>query len=188
MSRTTERQFGFTLIEVTLTLGLLIIILVGFLSLYEGYDRVYASEQALVAIAGSARSAVGEFQTLAMQAVRVVPTIEINGTTYTTDQSTLILELPAINSSGDVIAGTFDYAVIYSSGTKAYRLMSANANSARNSGLKQLSDTVLSLTFTTTAATASEKPKAEIHIHTQTKAGRSTHTYQLRQQAYLRNS
>lgn len=71
----------------------------------------------------------------------------INSANYTASSGVMILEMPSINASGLVIAGTYDYAAIYLSGGKIFVSEEAAPGSSRHSSTRALSDSVSRLQF-----------------------------------------
>ncbi len=180
-------QRGFTLIEAVITIGLFVIIMITFFALYDGYSKVYVSQQGLFNIAGSASSLMNETNTMVMQADQVVASHTFAGIGYTTGAETLVLELPSITASGDIVNGKFDYVAIYKSGSKAYRILAADSTSSRRNETKEFSDTISSLNFTYNNLSPPEITKVDVDITTQAVSGHQTQTYHLHQQVYLRN-
>jgi prepilin-type N-terminal cleavage/methylation domain-containing protein len=178
---------GFTLVEVIIAISIFVIVMLAFFNLYLGYSNIYNSQQQLFNIAVSASGALNEMQNLILQADKVVQSYNFSGTIYSSTATTLVIELPSTTSGGDIVVGKYDYVAIYTTGTKAYRLILADPASSRISGLKQLSDTVLSLTFTYDTSSVAIAKKVDIDMQTQGKTGLRTQTYHLHQQVYLRN-
>jgi len=74
----------------------------------------------------------------------------ISGTAYTTSSTVLVLKMPSINSSGNVIASTYDYVAFYRDGTDATKIWSdteAAAGSRRIPGKKLVTAGNLIFTF-----------------------------------------
>jgi type II secretory pathway component PulJ len=146
---TTKRTVsGFTLIEVTIVIALFIIILLALMQFFVSYNTRFALDQAQVATASSAGTAMASLAEDVRVADDIVATHTFSGTTYTTGTNVLVLELPSIDSTGTVITTTSDYIAYYLSNGMIYRVIAADAGSARHSGTKELSDSGNSLSFT----------------------------------------
>jgi prepilin-type N-terminal cleavage/methylation domain-containing protein len=183
----TAKPRGFSLIETVVVIAISAIVMLGVYEIYITFGNSYLYQNARINNASGAALFMNEFNELSLQASAIVTSRTISGTTYTTGSTTLVYEIPAINSSGDIVATTYDYAILYSSSTNAYRILDANGSSARISGSKRLSDTLSNLTFTynDTATTSSTAVTADITTNTTVKSQNfSTH---LIQQVYLRN-
>jgi len=180
-------QQGFTIVETVITISIFMVILLAFFNLYSHYNNVFNSQQAISKVAGSATLAMSDMQNYILQADQVASSHTFSSTVYTSGANTLVLELPAINSSGDIVTEKFDYVAFYTSGAKLYRLLSTDAASNRSPGLKQLSDSLSSLVFTYDNATINQSDKVDIDIQTQAQLKPQPMQYRLKQQIYLRN-
>ncbi|MCX6786415.1 MAG: hypothetical protein NTU85_01170 [Candidatus Kaiserbacteria bacterium] len=138
---------GFTLVETLIVIALSVGMLIVLCMLIRSFNTSYSYEQGAAISAESARSVMRETESLTLVADHVLQSHTFSTTTYTSSSTVLVLEIPSIDSSGAIISSTYDYAVFYSNGTHAYRILAANAASKRVSGTKQLSDTISSLTF-----------------------------------------
>lgn len=185
----TSRDFrsGFTLTEVIIVVFVSTVVMLGVFSIYSTFSASYIFQNAKINTSRSTASFLNEFADNVHQANAIVASKVISGTTYTTGSTTLVLEIPAINSSGDIVSNTYDYAVLYSTSTYAYRLLSANGSSARNTNTKQYTDTLSNLTFTYDNATPANAASITADITTQTQVKSNTVTSHLKQQVYLRN-
>ena len=181
-------QNGFNLVETVIALGIFMLVLLAFFNLYSNYTNVFNSQQAISRVAGSATSAVSDMQNYILQATRVASGHTFSGTAYSSGANTLVLELPSADASGDIVSGKFDYVVFYADGSKLYRLVAADPASGRGSGLKQLSDSLSSVTYTYDNATVNLSNKVDIDIQTQAQLKPQPMQYQLKQQVYLRNN
>ena len=110
-----------------------------------------------------------------------------SGTTYSTDQHTLVLEIPSVDGSGNIVSGKHDYTVFHLTGKNLYRLVQADAASSRPSGLNQISDAVAAIIFTYNNSDLSKATKIDANIQMQTISGGQTISYNLHQEIYLRN-
>ena len=179
---------GFTLLETIVVIFIFSTIMFAINQLFISIYNSYHVQNAIINNSYTAASFLNETEELSLQADAIVASKVVSGTTYTTSSSTLILELPSINSSGDIISSTYDYAVItLSPSTTVSRILSANASSARISGTKKLSDLVNSITFSYDSATPSLSKKISIDIVTQTQVKQEIVQAHLTQQVYLRN-
>lgn len=182
-----NRVGGFTLIETIIVVALVSVLMLAIIELFINFNNSYALQNANINNSYSASAFLNETEELSLQADAIVSSKVVSGTTYTTDTSTLILELPSIDASGDTISGVHDYAVIYLANSKAYRILQADVASARRSGTKILSDVVNSLTFTFNNVTPASATKISIDVVTQKQVKQKTLQTHLTQTVYLRN-
>ncbi len=178
---------GFTLIETIVVITLFTIMLFALFNFFINYNNTYLYEEAVVRTASSAGALVTDVTMYALPATQVLASRTFNGVTYTSGGGVLVLEVPAVNAAGAVVSATYDYVAFYSTGTKAYRIISANAASTRVSGTKQLSDSVSSLTFVYDNVSFPVVTKIEIDVVTALQVKGSTATQHLNQEVHLRN-
>lgn len=187
MKKKRSNKSGFSFIEAIFASAILAFVLVAFVVLYINFFKFYNRQQAEMKIGDSARNAVKELQSSALQANKIVASHSFSGTAYNTDQDTLVLEIPSIDGSGNVISGKYDYVVFYKTGENLYKLMEADAASSRASSLKQLSESVVALTFTCNNPDLAIANKIDADIQLQTSFDGQTISYHLYQEIYLRN-
>lgn len=178
---------GFTLVEVLITIALFVVLMFGISQLYIVYGRVIALQKSSIGVALGGSSIMDAVNTAASQADHVVATHTFSGTVYNSATTTAIFELPSVDSSGSIVANTYDYTVVYSSGTSAYRMTDAALGSSRISGKKQLTDALGGLSFTyDNAAFPSVGSVIVDATTTAVVRGQTTQTH-LREHIYLRN-
>ncbi|OGI26294.1 MAG: hypothetical protein A3J76_04680 [Candidatus Moranbacteria bacterium RBG_13_45_13] len=178
---------GITFAEAIISVAILIIILLALVYLYNNYTKVYNYQQAVMNLSGSARAAANELQNTALQADEIVASHNFSGTTYSSDQDTLVLEIPSVDNQGNIVDDKYDYVVFYLTGRNLYKLVQADAASSRPSELKQLCDSVEAVAFTYNNADLSLANKIDADIEMQTITRRQTVLYNLSQDIYLRN-
>lgn len=140
---------GFTLIETIIVVALFAIMIVAIFGLFDYHAKIYKYQEALVRVSGSARSALNAIQFYTLQAHAVLASQTVNGTAYTSNgSSTMILQLPALNGSGNIISNTWDYVVFHVNGANLIETIQADPASSRNSGDVLLSDSLQSIVFT----------------------------------------
>ncbi len=180
-------QKGFTIIETLIVLFLVSLVTMAMLQLYLSFYASYAVQNASINASYSAGQIVNETSRLALQADAIIASHIFSGTTYTTGSTTIVLEIPSINSSGDIIAGKHDYAAVNFSTTIVTRALDADASSARVSGTKLLSDVAGNLTFTYNNGSPTLATNVTIDILTQSQVKQQTLKSHLIQKVYLRN-
>jgi prepilin-type N-terminal cleavage/methylation domain-containing protein len=133
---------GFTLLEVLIVLGISVVMLMGLLNLFEWHQKVYAQEVAHVRTTGAVRSTMLQMSEDVAQAVAIETTHTFSGTTYTSTNNTIVLRLPAVDSSDNVIASTYDYVVYYLSDGSLYQKVDPGTNSARGAVSKLIAENI----------------------------------------------
>jgi len=143
-----KAEQGFTLIEIVIVTFLFSLLLLGLFSVFDWHQKVFLLEQAEVRATGSVRSAMNEMSRYIAQGNRIESSRTIGGQTYNTSASGVVLQIPAINSSGDVITTAYDYVVYYTSGTDLYQIIEPGSGSSRKASNRQLSSVLQSLSLT----------------------------------------
>jgi type II secretory pathway component PulJ len=179
---------GFTLVEVVILLFLFSVLLLGILNIYDWQIKIYNLEQADIAATGAARKALNSMTLYIPQGSAFQTSRVVNGTTYTTGATTMVLQIPTLNSSGNVVAGTYDYLIYYTNGTNLYQLFELGSGSSRPSGTKQIADKLDSLTFTYNNADLTSATKVDISLRTRAYyRGNNSVTILLTDSVFLRN-
>lgn len=138
---------AFTLVEVLITVALFVVTMLALTQLYLVFGRLVAIQNPSIEVSLDADRIVDTVRTFGLQANRVVSTHSFSGTTYTSGTTTVIFELPAVDSAGGVVPSMYDYVGVHASSTNVYRLIDVAAGSARAPGTKQLTSVLGTLDF-----------------------------------------
>lgn len=103
---------GITLMElaVSVAIGSVLFTIMGMIFLAQG--QFFAIEDAIAETQVNAFQALDAAGEVLPTAWRVVGSRTINGTGYTTGDALTVVQLPGIDSNGDVIVGVWDYAAV----------------------------------------------------------------------------
>jgi hypothetical protein len=180
---------GFTLVETVVSVGICMLIGIAIVDFFISNDSLIRSQEAGIDVIGSASSIANDLHIMTSQAIEIVDTGTVLGTAYTSGTTTLILRLPSITTTGELVEGQSDYIVYYATGTSAYRLIEGGAGSARASSTRLLGNYVDSLTFaySTSTPTPGQSASVEIDIETSRQFKKTTAQTELREKIYLRN-
>lgn len=178
---------GYTLIEIVIVLGLFGMLTSVLTLLFLNFNGAFLFGNGRIDTAGSANTTMTTAEKLILPARHVLASHVFTSGTYSSASTTLVLELPSHDASGAVISSTYDYAVLYKTGTTIYALVETNAASARRSGTKILSTSASNLTFTYNNADFTQVSMVDIALTMSTSVKQSSVTAGLRQQMYLRN-
>jgi len=186
----TRASRGFTLTETLVVVAVSAILGAAITGIWIGYNNFFALEQTTVVVATSASRVVSVAEAAMLQASSVESshTFTNSGTTLTSGTSTLVLKLPTVNSSGNVVSNSYDYIAIYASNTNAYEQIDAAAGSARVSGTTILSTALSALTFTYYANPITAATSTFIDVQTSTSLVSGTASSHLHETLYLRNN
>lgn len=178
---------GFTLVETVVIIALTLIALAALVNLFVIFSSLNGYQQAVIATDGSASISMNAFEAAILPASNVLVSHNFSGTTYTTSADTLVLQLPAVNSSGTIIAGVSDYIVFYRSSNTLYQLTEIGGESVRRPGRVSLSTTLSTLSFTYNNADVTQATAVTVDIQTLEQYQTQTAQSRLREQLYLRN-
>lgn len=126
---------GFSLVEAITVIGIMTIVLVMVTQIFAVTYDVFVKQSARTENDSGAVLAARTIGDLTRGASQVLTSRVINGTTYTTGSDVLVVKVPTIDSSNNVLAATYDYVAIYRDGTvttKIYSDTDAAASTARN--------------------------------------------------------
>lgn len=147
---TNKSNAGFITFEVLIVVGLMAVISIVLIEIFILHGRVFnitSSQTELQLETVFLGSEIGE---QVRDASSILSSQTINSVPYTTDEDTLVLQIPSINSQGEVIPTVFDHTVIYLNGTNPNELhisTEANVASSRADTERVLSDLVNELDF-----------------------------------------
>ncbi len=178
---------AFTLTETLIVVGILGLVSGAVMTMFTNYNSVYLRENSGVAVVQSASRTATLISSAIAQSSGAVASRTVNGVSYVTSSTTLILQLPAASSNGDIIAGGFDYTVFHASGTSVTETTEAYAGSFRAPGTYTLTQSLSNLTFSYDNPVVSLAQNIGVLIHTrlQTRSGvKETHVFR---ETYLRN-
>ena len=187
MKRNLPTNAGFTLIETVIVTALSAIMLVALSILIYSFNTSYLYEQASSLSAKSARSVIREVESLTIPAYRVLQSYTFSGTAYSSSSTVLVLKIPSIDSFGSIIPNTYDYAVFYTSGTNAFRILEAGTGSSRVSGTLLLSETISALSFSYNAGDFTLVSAVTVDVQTSAQSHGHISNDRRREQLYLRN-
>lgn len=178
---------AFTLVETVITIALFVILVLAVAQLYLVYGRSILSEQSSIDVMLGGGGIIDAVQTAGLQADHIVASHMFAGTNYSSGPTTILFELPAVDSSGSIITNTYDYIGVYASSTEAYRVIDAAPGSMRASGKKRLTDALNALLFTYNNASFPAVTSATVDATTTALShGQQAQTH-IRKNIYLRN-
>lgn len=181
------RLKAFTLIEtiIVAAIGASMMVTLGFLIF--NFNTTTAYQQAAAQSSGSASTLTREIESLTLPADAVLQSHTFASALYTSTTTSLVLEIPSIDSSGNTLTNTYDYAAFYILGTNVYRLLEASPLSKRASGTKQLSSTVSAMIFSYNDADFTKVSVVTIDVQTRARVKQSVLSDHRHEQIRLRN-
>lgn len=145
-------QKGFTLVELTITIGILGIVSTVLALIWANFDTTFYIQQSKNALQRETRSALDSVNSWTKKSAEVVSIWTAPDLAeYATDSSEIILKVQAIDANNNLIALTYDYVIFKADNAesnKLKRLIYADAASSRNNSTAVYSDNLNSLNFT----------------------------------------
>ena len=182
-----QRPSAFTLIETVIVVAVSLSMMLALSLLLYTFNKSSTHGKLSAQSYDSASAVLREVEAFVLPASAVLETHSFASATHTSTTTSLVLQVPSIDSSGNVITNTYDYVAFYTAGTNVYRLLEKNALSARVAGTQLLSQTLGALSFSYDSATFSEIRVVTIDIETGATVKEEVFTTRLREQIRLRN-
>lgn len=183
---------GFTLPEVITVTLVAVLVGVLVLGIMIQNTRIFVSESQKVSQGVGSNDALLQIKSEIKQAKSVASTYTSGGITYTTAADTLVLKIPSIDSSGNTVDNTFDYAVFtIQSGNLFFKLFPdpgsgrPGANQLLAKNVNQINFRYLDLAGNDTQATAAIKIRVALTL--QQKLGTNSESSIATSEANLRN-
>lgn len=185
---------AFTLPE--LIIGMVVAVLVGglLLSLTVSSTGLFYQQRSKVSQGLGSNDALSQIRSLVKQAQSVaVQYPETGAANYTSRADSMVLKLPAIDSSGNIISSTFDFAVYLKTDDKLWGKIFPTSPSIRKSQNQILSANVESILFQyfdsqNTQVVPSSAVKVKITLRQNTTVGNIEETNVATTEANLRNN
>jgi prepilin-type N-terminal cleavage/methylation domain-containing protein len=174
---------GFTLMEMVVSIALIGLLMVALTQFFLGSTQIYRTQNAELDINMTGRTALDDVDNYVRQAVQVQSTY----LTYATDEETLILSIPSISSSSQILAGHFDTVVYYLVGTSLYREVVPDSLSSRLAGTRLVGSYISLLTFTYDNLDLAQVKTVGTSLFLSKEAGRQVQSMTVTSKARLRN-
>ena len=145
LSRERRRPLsGMTLIELLIVVALSAIILIALLSLYVAGQKYFFNQNSRADTIEDSRMPMSWMSRDIREASQVYngTLTAYNGSSYTTGESCLILELSSLDGAGN-ITGATDYVIYAWSGRRLSRIIDADATSSRQDGNRVMADNLV---------------------------------------------
>jgi prepilin-type N-terminal cleavage/methylation domain-containing protein len=178
---------GMTFIEVLFSTALFAVLMLILSVFLLHFDPFYEFQTAFGESADSTSASLAAIRDAVLQADAVSGGHVFSGITYASATTTLVLELPSVDTSGAVVAGAHDYEAFTASSTVLYWIIDADPSSARVSGTKRLTQALSSLAFSYDATPATAATAVTAALSTSATAGRETAGSAATTTARLRN-
>lgn len=108
----TSHFFGFTLVEVVVVTALFAIMMIFAVGIVLYNNRFYENESDKIEAINETREIADRLNEYARAANALLASYTYNSVLYTTDATTVIFQLPALDDSHDIVEGAFDIAIV----------------------------------------------------------------------------
>lgn len=182
-------QKGFTLAEVLVVTGLVAILIALGGGIFLANNKFYENQTGEVININVTREAADRINEYARVGIRFMSSYTYDSLVYNTGSETLILEIPTIDSQGDIISNVFDYVIVSKDPVNASRLIlivDPHASSARLPRFHELTSALTGIVFTYDNSDLALARKVDYVINVK-QAGRYPASEELRGSASLRN-
>ena len=122
---------GLTLLEVLITTAIAIIVGLLLFAVLINSAGIFYKENSRIGQGLSSNDALNLIRQEIKQSSGVVSSYQIDAATYTSGETQLVLKIPSIDSSENIITDTFDYFVFYQDQDKLRLKSEPNAQSSR---------------------------------------------------------
>jgi type II secretory pathway pseudopilin PulG len=184
-------QRGMTLAETLSAIGIMTIVLLIVTQIFIINYDVAIKQTSRIDNDVGAVFAVRRISDAARGATAVVASRTINGTAYTTGTDTLILRIPSLDSSSNIIADTYDYIAFYrdaASPTKVFTDTETGSGSARLGGKRLMTAYNQIMAFRYNNATLSSADRVSVYLVNKQTVKGAQFTTQAWTSLFLRNT
>ena len=178
---------AFTLVETVIIIAIAAMMMLALAVLFVNFNSLYVYQQTFTTTVKSAGGAINAISDASLPADQVLALHVFSSGTISSGTTSFVLELPSMDSSGDILTGKHDYIGFYLTGTDLYRRIEADASSVRTSGTKKVATLVSSLSFTYDNTDFTKVTNVTADIITQLNTRKGLVQTHLNEQFYLRN-
>ncbi len=145
-----NQSAGFSLLESIVTIGIAVFVFLIIALVFIAHNKLFNLQSILADSEINNYLALNHLGKLIKSSNRVLASQTINSINYSSSANVLVLELPSVDSSQNIIPNSFDYAAIHQSSTDQTKLivsLQANSPSSRASGNILISSGVQKIIF-----------------------------------------
>ena len=136
-----RRLTGVSLMETIVVIGIMALIMILISQIFVLNYEMFFKQSLRTDNETGAILAARSISQLARGAIAVEASHNFGGTTYTSSDSTLVLKMPAVDGSDNIIGGVFDYAAFYrhpTETTKIFVVVDPGTGSVRQPGTRRI--------------------------------------------------
>ncbi len=162
---------GFTLIETVFVVGLTALLLLAIHSLYFSFTRLASEESAEYDARSDASGVIRSVSNIVIPANRILASHSFTTGSYSTGAETLVVRMPSVDATGAIIAGVFDYAVIYQEDSSAHMRVEAGAGSVRQTREQIIGTSLTDLSFSYNATDVTQATSVTVSVNASVSEG-----------------
>lgn len=170
-----RRPAGLSLMEMMVVIGIMMILLLIITQIFAVNYDIFLKQSKRTDNEVGAILAAKTISQMARGALNIEESRTIGGTLYASSASQLVLRLPAIDASNNILPGTFDYVAFYRSPTqttKIFAVTEADAGSFRQSNTRLITAYNSTLIFRYNDPVPTEADRVSLLVvNTQTQRG-----------------
>ncbi len=181
---------GTSLVEIIVYIFIGVLIALVITEIFISQTQIGDKQSAKTDIERNSVSGINTLKTITQSAITVVASRTFGSDLFVSGSDTLILKLPAVDSSGDLVAGSSDYVVFFRDPVNPALLKittEAGTGSARIPGTKIISSFVDSIEFGYNKSNITDSDAITITIITSTASGSETFRSTSQARINLRN-
>jgi len=176
-----KNQKGFaTLLELVLVIALVAIIMVLLTTVFSSQSKTFSTQKSQIEVEVANRFALDEMTSKLRESTGLLSQAIVDSQTYTTDDQTVVAQIPAVDASSEIIFGKFDtliYTLNASNPKQLLKILSPDPTSSRPKQRVFLANDISNLQFTYNNADLALVDVVEINLSSsKSVAGTSSQT------------
>lgn len=180
-----------SLADTLISIFIFTLIITSVFGIFITYKNIYTIQVSYNELSANSTIAMENISSNIRGSMHVIESKNINGTDYSTDYDTLILELASIDNDQNIIADTYDYFVYFrdpSDNTLLKYDIEPNASSSRDAGIKLEAEYLKTLVFNYNSISFSSINKVETILVTEQNISDKTQNIVMQTTTDLRNN
>lgn len=167
-----KNKKAFSIIETVLSVSLITILslsIVVLFNLYQDYQKITPNSIMKSIIKKNHSETLTNLKQYILQAQNIINTTTINGITYTTDNKNLILQLRSIDSNNNIILGSYDIVIFYTTSSnpiKIYKKIIPSSFSSRKNYEVLINNMVKEINFEYNTINPKDASMIKIYLKT----------------------
>lgn len=156
---------GYSLVEIIVVIGVMSVLLTLIAGIFVSQSKIYGLENLKAEMQINNLNALYSISNEIKNATEVIQSISLNGLTYNSNSSSVVLKTSSIDQNDAFIENKYDY-IVFNISAQNKLIMStfADSSSKRKTGQKTLADYVKTITFTYNSTNFPDIDKVGINL------------------------